>query len=152
MEFICRRIKPEESLQYRHIRLESLRLHPECFGANYQAQSELEKLFFQQQIEQGSAENIMLGAFTPGGLAGLCGIVPVDDRHNEIIQMYVSASARGKGIAGKLLELALETSIKPLELTVYRDNTAAMKIYQSAGFTVQEQQGSELIMRSGQDR
>lgn len=91
----------------------------------------------------------MLGAFTQGGLVGLCGIVPASGGHNEIIQMYVSASARGKGIAGKLLELALETSSKPLELTVYRDNTAAIKSYKLAGFTVQDQQGNELIMRSG---
>ena len=35
MDIKYRELIPEDSLQYRHIRLESLKLNPDCFGSKY---------------------------------------------------------------------------------------------------------------------
>lgn len=38
MEVTIRALTPADIPAYRDIRLESLRLHPDCFGANYEEQ------------------------------------------------------------------------------------------------------------------
>ena len=52
MEVRCKVLKSEDSLKYREVRLESLRLHPECFGSGYEAQSKMPKLYFEGLIEK----------------------------------------------------------------------------------------------------
>lgn len=38
MEVYCRVLEAEDSRAYRELRLESLKLHPECFGSGYEKQ------------------------------------------------------------------------------------------------------------------
>ena len=52
MEVRCKVLKSEDSLKYREVRLESLSLHPECFGSGYEAQSKMPKLYFEGLIEK----------------------------------------------------------------------------------------------------
>ncbi|MFT5880605.1 MAG: hypothetical protein ACI86X_001734 [Moritella sp.] len=41
MEIQYRALMPGDSFQYRQVRLDSLKLHPECFGSGYRDQVKL---------------------------------------------------------------------------------------------------------------
>jgi len=143
MDIQYKALMPEDSTQYRQIRLESLKLHPDCFGSGYQEQSKLPKLYFERLIEESNQENIMLGAFSGGKLVGLCGLVTHPIETAEIIQMYVDFKYRSIGIGVNLLTLAKEYAavrlkVATLELTVYRDNASAIRAYEKSGFQVIE--------------
>ncbi|QUM88956.1 GNAT family N-acetyltransferase [Moritella sp. 36] len=150
MEIYCRVLKAEDSRAYRELRLESLKLHPECFGSGYTEQSKLPKLYFEDCLEQGSTKSAMLGAFIGNELVGLCGLTPSTSKKIEIIQMYVVKKNRGLGIAFKLLDLAKcylkHFNSNSLILTVYQTNLSAIKVYQDAGFDVISSQNGEIQM------
>ncbi|MCU8506045.1 GNAT family N-acetyltransferase [Vibrio vulnificus] len=150
MEVRCKVLKSKDSLKYREVRLESLRLHPECFGSGYEAQSKMPKLYFEGLIEDNSQESVMIGAFTGDKLIGLCGLTPNDDSSLEINQMFVFSDFRGHGVGLKLLNEAKSIlSLRPesnLKLSVFSNNVAAVKAYEKSGFTHVNSIENELIM------
>ena len=134
----------EHSEQYRALRLQSLKLYPEAFCAVYAEQVQLEKLYFQELMEQNVQEHFMLGAFADQQLVGLCGLVTNTQRlanAAEIIQMYINKDYRRLGLGLTLIERVLET-VKARKLTntvlleVLKDNSSAYKAYIKAGFKV----------------
>ncbi|EKO3559106.1 GNAT family N-acetyltransferase [Vibrio metschnikovii] len=151
MEVYCKILKPQDSLKYRELRLESLRLYPEAFGSDYRTQSQLPKLFFEQMIEKESNDHIMLGAFYNNELVGLCGLLSLEQSHSlELVQMYVSPNVRGKSIGQTLLTKAKsvlqDRNGDRLELTVYSGNLAAIKSYEKFGFIRVASQLKEIVM------
>ena len=50
MSYLIRRVQPGESRAYRAIRLEALKSYPEFFGANYEEQVNLDKLYFEKTV------------------------------------------------------------------------------------------------------
>ena len=150
MEIYCRVLEAEDSRAYRELRLESLKLHPECFGSGYEKQAKLPQLYFEKRIEEESKNSIMLGAFIDRELIGLCGLMPATSTQVEIIQMYVVNKHRGRGIAFKLLDLAKSYlkhfNSNSLILTVYQANLSAIKTYQNAGFNIVNSQNNEIEM------
>ena len=150
MEVRCKVLKSEDSLKYREVRLESLRLHPECFGSGYEAQSKMPKLYFEGLIEKNSHESVMIGAFAGDKLIGLCGLTPNGESTLEIIQMFVFSEFRGHGLGLKLLNEAKSIlsrrSETNLQLTVFSDNVAAIKSYEKSGFTLVNSVENELVM------
>ncbi|CAM3083482.1 GNAT family N-acetyltransferase [Moritella viscosa] len=150
MEVYCRVLEAEDSRVYRELRLESLKLHPECFGSRYEKQVKLPQLYFEKLIEEESKNSAMLGAFIGSELVGLCGLTPSTSKQVEIIQMYVVNKNRGLGIAFKLLDLAKRHlklfNCNSLILTVYQTNLSAIKTYQNAGFNIVNSQNNEIEM------
>ncbi|WP_255554518.1 GNAT family N-acetyltransferase [Moritella sp. 24] len=110
MNVYYKMLKGGDSIAYRALRLESLKLHPECFGSGYEEQSQLSQLYFEKLIEQKSTKGIMLGAFNGRELIGLCGLIPSTSTAIEIIQMYVAKKARGKGGCSEITELSKRAS------------------------------------------
>lgn len=141
MDIQYRMLSPEDSFLYRSVRLESLKLHPECFGSGYEKQAALPQLYFERLIIEGNKQNIMLGAFDCERLVGLCGVTFQESDSAEIIQMYVHADYRGNGLGANLLVLAKKHAVETLQvstltLSVYEDNAAAMNTYRYSGFEV----------------
>lgn len=142
---------PSDCAEYRALRLESLRLHPECFGANYQTQAASAELFFEGNIKRQDPQKLMLGAFIADELIGLCGLVPVPNGQVEISQMYVDARARGQGVSEQLLSAAKQTlqdkyQQRSLILSVFTDNYPAIACYRKSGFRDLKTIGAELFM------
>ena len=133
-------LEVDDSLKYRNLRLESLKLHPECFGSDYETQSQLPKLYFERLIEEGSKESAMLGAFMGTELVGICGLTPSGINQVEVIQMYVVEKFRGQCIAQSLLEFGKsyleKLNCNSMILTVYEENQQAFKLYQKVGFNI----------------
>ena len=143
MDIKYRALNPEDSLQYRNVRLERLKLNPDCFGSKYLEQVNLQTLYFERLIEEGCENNIMLGAFYESKLIGLCGITIQSSDTAEITQMYVEFNYRGNSIGVNLLSLAKKYAstrfkVAILNLTVYADNESAIRSYEKSGFKIAE--------------
>ncbi len=140
---------------YRRLRLEALQTHPDCFATRYQDASCLAELFFEKQIREQSADNIMLGAFCGGQLVGIGGLISIENNHWSLVQMYVQPHYQGRGLSQGLLSKA-KALLTPyqrcgLTLTVYEKNDAAIRAYSRAGFVATEKSGQAITMCYVQD-
>jgi RimJ/RimL family protein N-acetyltransferase len=146
MKISYRKLLPDDSHQYRTIRLESLKAHPESFSSNYEEQSKLPKLMFEKAIEEPYDDRYVIGAFHKKELIGICGFVPFTldtfpDMVNvgTIIQMYVRAAYRGRKIGSNLVKTLVDEAfkipdIRQIVLGVREENTSAIRVYEGAGF------------------
>ena len=150
MKMNYRVLKPTDVHDYRRIRLESLQCFPECYGARYEQEKDKPELFFEQKIQEQSEHALMLGAFTDSDLIGLCGLIAKDSTEYILVQMYVKPAYAGNGVGQQLLTKAKETlrhlRAATLTLTVYDQNTAAIRSYEKAGFIERERVANEISM------
>jgi ribosomal protein S18 acetylase RimI-like enzyme len=140
VSYSIRQLTPDDAAIYRDLRLESLQLHPEAFGARYENAV--------QRPDTDWAETLtaldIFGAFTEDGtLAGLVGFMASagdKDRHRGwLIQMYVRPQLRGSGCALALVETVLAHArgkVLQVHLGVWNENQPAVRLYQRAGFEI----------------
>ena len=143
MNVTYRRLLPADIAQYRAVRLECLRAHPYNFGANYEEQSRLPKLWMETQIELGSDEAFVYGAFDAEKLIGICGLkrdAVAARRHvATVVQMYVQAPYTGRGIGQGLLQALMNAAwqipeLAQLVLDVVTSSQSAIYLYGKMGF------------------
>lgn len=161
MKISYRKLVAADARQYREIRLESLKLHPESFGASFEEQSKLPKLRFEAALEQPADERFMIGAFDRQELIGICGFLPFvvdyDPRLRNtgtIIQVYVKPAYRGKRIGLGLVNAVLQEAFKragieQIVLGVTKGNRSAVRVYQQAGFQPYHAEGRGVEMHEG---
>ena len=155
MKISCRKLVSVDSTQYREIRLESLKLHPESFGSTFEEQSKLPKLMFEKAIEQPTDDRFVIGAFEQQILVGICGFIPFvpdNNRHlsnaGSIIQMYVKSEYSGRKIGLSLVKAVIHeagkiSDIEQIVLGVKEGNMSAIRVYEQAGFLTYKAEGSE---------
>jgi RimJ/RimL family protein N-acetyltransferase len=155
MKIVYRKLASVEARQYREIRLESLRVHPESFGSTFEEQSKLPKLMFEKALEQPVDDRFVMGAFDQTALIGLCGFLPfVPDNYQgfnntgTIIQMYVKPAYRGRKIGLGLVKAVIRqafriSDIEQIVLGVKAGNMAAIRVYDQAGFLTYKAEDSE---------
>ncbi|MBU2865078.1 GNAT family N-acetyltransferase [Reinekea forsetii] len=147
---------PDQALIYRSLRLEALKRYPEHFGAGYEQQLSLDKLYFERIIEEQSNQGVMFGAFEVEQLVGICGVTFETERQlnsGEIIQMYVKPEYQNQGFGAELMNALLSTcksaSISALFLEVMPQNSQAIHLYRQMGFTQisnESAEGAPLVM------
>ncbi len=137
MTSTIRVLRPDEPESYREIRLEALRLHPEAFGASFQEEAARPLAFFEQRL----ASNTIFGGFVGPSLIGVAGFMPEAGakraHKSHLWGMYVRQSARGSGLARRLVDAVLDHAMRHAELiqlSVVSDNIAAQRLYTAAGF------------------
>jgi len=147
MDIVYRKLTAQDSAQYREIRLESLKTHPESFGADYEKQKAIPKLMFQKALEQPSDDRFIFSAFDQDKLIGITAFVPfVLEKKDEladtssIIQVYVKPAYRGRKVGVNLLRYVVKDAFKQptiqrIQLGVMLENLSAIQIYRQAGFT-----------------
>ncbi|KAA5608292.1 GNAT family N-acetyltransferase [Rhodovastum atsumiense] len=145
LPFPIRRLAGSDADQYRALRLEGLRSHPEAFGASLEDEEARPLPWFVDRIER----NVVFGAGSPAApaLMGVVGFLVPETakmRHKGVLWgMFVRPDARGTGLATALVVRVLEHAAQVVEevrLTVVTSNTAAVRLYTRAGF---EQYGLE---------
>lgn len=140
----------KESIAYREIRLEALRLFPDSFGSDYDEQSALPVLFLEGCLNDPACPHTVYGTFanalspdTPPRLIAICAITrntAKKSRHlAELIQLFVLPEFQGKGIARSLVGAALYSTfdgpeIELVELSVNIANKGAIHLYHQLGF------------------
>lgn len=146
MTITFRKLVPGDSFQYREIRLESLKIHPESFGATYEEERLIPKLRFEKAIEQPFDTRFIFGAFDQKELIGILGFIPftLDDvldlpHTGTLIQMYVRSTYSGRKIGLNLTnavvrEAFCSSDIDQIVLGVRKDNMRAIRVYEQAGF------------------
>jgi RimJ/RimL family protein N-acetyltransferase len=138
-----RSLLPADIPQYRRVRLECLREFPRNFGATYEEQRAVPKMWMETQIEAQTTEAFSVGAFDDQALIGICGIHR-DGAHRRrhiatVIQMYVQAQYSGRKIGFGLLQHTIAEAWKIAELEhlvleVVTSSQNAIHIYGQAGF------------------
>jgi ribosomal protein S18 acetylase RimI-like enzyme len=142
---VTRVLTPQDVAAYRTLRLEALTLEPTAFASSAEdfAKESLESVAKRLQVQDFG--NFTLGAFEGEQLVGIATFF-VEPRlktehKGHIFGMYVTPSARGKGVAKALLQTLIERvktypNIKKLNLSVMTTQGEAKKLYASLGFEV----------------
>mgnify|MGYP001545757215 FL=1 len=137
MTHSVRKLTPADVPALRQLRLESLRLHPECFGADL----ETEEAMSVADMAARMAAGVTFGGFAEGVLSGMVVFVKPNGRKTghtgELAAMYVRANARGTGLADALVEAVIDEAVNKVEqikLTVNAENPPAIKLYERHGF------------------
>lgn len=132
---------------YRKLRLEALYEEPQAFGSCYKDQVDLPIDEWQKWLNNyiEGKSSWMVFAAKDNELVGMIGAYSTDETKKnqsaQIIAMYVTKDARGKGISKVLMKsllekLVKETLIKEVVLDVNIDQTTAVNLYKSFGFTI----------------
>ncbi len=143
MQIQIRKLLPDESMVYRHLRLQCVKNFPEYFTTDYQDEKTKKKLFFQPYIETSNTDNFVIGAFHNDNLIGISGF----KRHQRkkinhagiIIQVYVNPEYQGQHIGSKMIKATLSeafkiSGIEQIEIGVISTNQKADKLYKKLGF------------------
>lgn len=136
--FTVRRIIENDLGDFRALRHEALRLHPDSFGASYNECSHKPLQFFAEQLRDS---HVFGGYDYDNILQGMIGVSrssrPKLSHVANIWGMYVRFKMRGSGLSSGLMEAALEaaSSAKTVKLSVVTTNRSAYTLYSSFGFT-----------------
>ncbi|WP_042198030.1 GNAT family N-acetyltransferase [Paenibacillus camerounensis] len=139
-----RMLNQADAEQYRELRLQALRLHPEAFLSSYEEEKELPLDATRSRLEP------VEGRFTLGGfnaeheLAGMVTFIREGRekiRHKgNVFAMYVSPAARGQKLGcalltGLLARVRQMPGLAVINLTVTANNLPAKRLYSTLGFT-----------------
>ncbi|MDO5087880.1 MAG: N-acetyltransferase [Comamonadaceae bacterium] len=129
---------------YKALRDAGLRSDPEAFTSDFDTASALPAASYATRLGQPPDDHFILGAFAPDG--ALLGAVVCErqarlkKRHEATLAgMIITPGARGRGI-GKALLRQFDRLVRQLHglehivLSVTASNTAAVKLYEGAGF------------------
>ena len=138
-----RLLNADDAPAYRVLRTEALRTEPFAFGSDYES-------YIKKTDEQVAAQVVpiedrvfTLGAFVDGELIGSATLWRTESirfRHGaDLTAMYVSDSARGKGVGKALVAALIERArtlngLEKISLSVSTCQQSACRLYRSMGF------------------
>jgi ribosomal protein S18 acetylase RimI-like enzyme len=142
MSYVVRVLGVDDVDEFRRVRLDALRLHPEAFTASYEDESALDRAQFAERLTTPGLTRF--GAFTHAEIVGLVGLqIPngAKVRHKaHLFSMYVADGHRRSGLADQLVQAVIDAARKAgalvLQLTVTAGNTPAKRLYEHKGFQV----------------
>lgn len=146
-------LTPEIWETYKAIRLKGLLEDPQAFGRSYE-----EEIKFPKEKWLERANNpynfVALENGVPLGTMGAYLSEESGQKVANIVGVYVSSEARGKGVGTKLLNEVLkkvkeDQNIKTVKLSVNKDQAPAIKLYENFGF---HRVGDEHVQMMGDGR
>jgi ribosomal protein S18 acetylase RimI-like enzyme len=138
-----RRHRPEDLESTFECRLRALEREPASFLTTLDEERARGSARLEQALSEPAGEHVLFGALDGARVVAMVGLRRGErarTRHKSMIWgMYVDAEARGQGVGGKLLDLALRharerMSAEVVELGVGSTNAAARSLYVSRGF------------------
>ena len=127
---------------YRRVRLDALRLHPDAFGSAYEDEAVLDGAQFAERLMAPGFTRF--GGFAAGDLVGLAGLqmrTGAKERHKaRLFSMYVDSVHRRSGLAQQLVAAVIagarEAGALLVQLSVAAGNAPAQRLYRRMGFAV----------------
>jgi RimJ/RimL family protein N-acetyltransferase len=133
-----RRLETSDVEDYRDLRLEGLKNHPEAFASSWEHEAGKLLTWWAERLE---ANTVFGGWANSSRLVGVAGFRVQDVaklQHKGVLWgMYVRPEARGTGLAAALVQQVVEharTVVEEVCLTVVTSNAAARRLYRAAGF------------------
>jgi len=101
-------LPPDRWAEYRDLRLTALRTDPIAFGETLERALAHPDSLWSDRL--GDGERLLRFAERDGRLVGLAGAIPDDDRPGValIVSVFVEPSARGRGVARRLVSALLD--------------------------------------------
>ena len=139
---VVRRIRPDEGLRLRALRLRALADAPWAFGSTLAREEAFAEAVWQERAARGAAgeHGVTYVAEEGGRWIGMAtGIVhDLDGSVSISLRCSSSRRARGQGVGAALVEAvaawARERGMRRVHLGVTTTNRAALKLYQRCGF------------------
>jgi RimJ/RimL family protein N-acetyltransferase len=133
-----RRLEAYDVANYRELRLEGLKNHPEAFASSWGYEADKPVSWWAERLEMNTVFGGWVDSSPLVGVAGLRVQDAVKHRHKGVLWgMYIRSEARGTGLAAALVQRAVEharTLVEEICLTVVASNAAACRLYSAAGF------------------
>jgi RimJ/RimL family protein N-acetyltransferase len=133
-----RRLGTSDVEDYRELRLESLKGHPEAFAASWEHEADKPLSWWVERLEKNTVFGGGVNSSRLVGVAGLHVQDAVKLQHKGVLWgMYLRPEARGTGLAAALVQQVVEharTLVEEVCLTVVTSNAAAHRLYSAAGF------------------
>lgn len=139
---IVRPLAPEHSAAYSGLRLRALAAFPTAFTSSVEDEARTADVWSVERLAPRDGQR-MLGAWVGEALVGTGGVERLKrpkERHKAVLYgMYVAPEHGGRGIAGRLVDALLAAvrqwdDVTQVLLTVTAGNTAALRVYERAGF------------------
>ena len=137
-------LRPADAAAFQTLRLAALQEAPSAFGMSWEEEKDEALSALQQRLAPDPDRGI-LGAWVGDQLVGTLGIrrqPTLKQRHKMVVWgVYVAPGQRGRSISSALLTEAVafarqQPGVRQIHLGVTTTNTAALRLYQSAGFTI----------------
>ncbi len=133
-------LAPERWREYRALRLEALKSHPQAFCATYESQAAKPDEWWRERlIDVQSQGSWLLFAEDQGALTGMVGAAWAGEAI-DIISMFVRDSHRGKGVGRLLMQAILEATedARPARhvLSVNSEQREAVALYKAFRFEI----------------
>lgn len=142
---MIRKLTQDDWRAYKELRLLSLQTDPDVYFSTFEEVTKWPDGNFKSEI-YSSAESAFgyLGAFSPDlvGYISLAGQYFTKQKHvADVFNLYVNPDHRHQGVARSLVRALLERAkesgrVEKLFLSVMSQNTAAIALYSSLGFTI----------------
>ena len=129
---------------FRALRLQALRDHPDAFSADYAYNASQPLSYWEQRLSDTGSQGMIFFADSQPGLVGMCGVrrgnSPATRHGATVWGVFVLEQWRGLRIAENLIQQcvdwASEHGVSSLRLGVVTSNTSAVRCYQRCGFIV----------------
>ena len=138
-DFVVEQLGVADVGALRAIRLEALKLHPDCFCMDIETAEAMTTGQWSENLARGN----WFGIRKNGMLIAIAAFArPASKKLNhtgELSAMYVRADVRGTGVADALVRGVVGHAVDEVEqvkLTVNADNARAVKLYERHGFRV----------------
>ncbi|MDH4060174.1 MAG: GNAT family N-acetyltransferase [Aquincola sp.] len=149
-----RRLAPDDAAAFKALRLAGLLDLPSAFGSSHAEECDTPLAELAQRLAP-APDCAVFGAFERGQLLGLAGLRRermAKAAHKAVVWgMYVAPHARRRSIGRALLAAAIELArsapgLLQVNLSVNADNTAALALYESAGFRAYGRERGALLV------
>jgi RimJ/RimL family protein N-acetyltransferase len=136
-DIYIRQLTPGDAALYRSIRLAGLKESPEAFGSTFEAEVAKPLAWFFDRLSNSE----VFGAFVDAEILGVAGFAVRQgekEAHKGLLWgMYVRPSARGAGVACRLVEAVIAHArprVELIQLSVVVGNEQARRLYARLGF------------------
>ncbi|RJX25729.1 MAG: GNAT family N-acetyltransferase [Acholeplasma sp.] len=143
MKPIIRQMNENDVKQYRLLRLEALKNHPEAFASSYEEEILYDESIYVQRLKQQSTYSV--GAFDGDAMIGMAVFVPQSrtkiSHMADIFSVYVSPLYRKHNLGYLMIQTIINHAkqlgfIEQIKLSVTSTNLDAIKLYMRCGFEI----------------
>ena len=129
-------LSDEDWKLWRELRLAALGEAPYAFGSTLTDWQDAGEDRWRDRLRIKGARDLV--AHLDGTAVGMASGVPAEPDTVEVISVWVGPAGRGRGVGdaliGALADWAAASGATALRLSVRHDNTAAIRLYERAGF------------------